>query len=235
MTTRTSSTKFTSIMYRSGFIYKLVQVVAFEFKTKFRILANIAMRNNAKTILDIGCGIGQITTYLDSNIIYEGWDLNQSFLEKIKKDWLKGKIKPKKVILRNNDIFNFEDYPDVDCIVLCDILHHISPRHIELVESVKEHAKRVVICDGFGKDNAQGQNWLSKTVLKAARHLPDTLMKYVDYFLGDNDGINLYEDRSEWAPKRDEILSMYESFDIQKEHIYHLDDEIIGVWENSHN
>ena len=76
-------TGFKSIVYRSGYVYNFVNQRAYEFKKKFKSIATIACHNGTKKVLDLPCGTGYLTRYLNRDVIYEGWDLNQKFLTKI--------------------------------------------------------------------------------------------------------------------------------------------------------
>ncbi len=229
------TTGFKSFVYRSGYVYNFVNQRAFEFKKKFKTLATIACRNGAKKVLDLPCGTGYLTRYLEPYVIYEGWDLNQKFLTKIRKDWHKGgRIKPKKVILRQKNIFSFDEYPDdVDVIVFCDILHHVFPKHEELVENAKNHAKKIIICEPFAAHpkGIQGADWVSRITLKIVKFFPEKLLKFMDYFFADNDGVNKYSDRSQWQHDREGLKDIYRRMGIADKRIYSLNDEIIGVWE----
>ena len=82
------TTGFKSLLYRSGFVYNFVNQRGYEFKKKFKTIATIVCSNGAKKVLDLPCGTGYLTRYLDPDVIYEGWDLNRKFLTKIRFDSL---------------------------------------------------------------------------------------------------------------------------------------------------
>lgn len=225
-------TGFKSFVYRSGYVYNFVNQRAYEFKKKFKSIATIACHNGTKKVLDLPCGTGYLTRYLNRNVIYEGWDLNQKFLTKIKKDFRAGRVPVKKVILQQKNIFDFENYPkDVDTIVFCDILHHVYPNHMELVENAKNHAKKIIICEPVAvhPENMQVKDFLARSMIFITKHFPKRFMKYIDFFLADNDGINKYEDRTSWPYDRLGLDEFYTSLGISK--IYPIGDETIGVWE----
>ena len=175
MSNSSAFTGFRSIVYRSGYVYNFVNQRAFEFKKKFKTLANFSVRNGNEKILDLPCGTGYLTRYLPETVTYEGWDLNHRFLKKIRKDWDKGRIKPNKLILKQKNIFDYDEYPDdVDTIVFCDILHHITPKHVDLVENAKKRVDRIIICEPIAANpkDIKGQDWISKITLFLARFLP---------------------------------------------------------------
>ena len=134
---------FRSIVYRSSFIYSKFTQRLYDQEKKFRFIAAL-IGNNSKKVLDLPCGIGYLTRHLHPSIEYTGYDLNHVFLKKIKKDWMRGRIRLKKVILKQADIFHYHEYPEEkqDAIVFCDILHHVHPRHVELVEAAKNYGKK---------------------------------------------------------------------------------------------
>lgn len=226
------STGFKSIPYRSGYVYDWMTKRLYDQHKKFKSIAKI-IGNSPKKVLDLPCGTGFLTRYLHNNIIYEGWDLNSTFLSKIRKNWNKGKVNPRKVILKHNNIFNFDDYPDdVDTIVFCDILHHIYPKHVGLIENAKKFAKKIIICEPRAvtpQDNMNGHEPLAKLVIKVSKYFPNKLMKILDFLFADNDGINSFEKRLCWKHTHKSIKQMYYNLGFNK--IYNILDDYIGVWE----
>jgi len=233
MAAKTPSTGFRSLPYRSGYVYNWMTKRLYDQQKKFMTLAKI-IGNSSKQVLDLPCGTGYLTRYLDSSIHYEGWDLNHRFLKKIKKDWDKGRIKLKKVILKQKNIFDFDEYPNErkDVIVFCDILHHVYPNHIELVENAKKFAKMIIICEPVvvrPQDNMNGNDLLAKCVIKISKAFPEKLIKYLDFIFADNDGINSYEKRSCWKHNDESLREMY--YDLGFDKIFTIDDDYIGIWE----
>ncbi len=231
-----SSTGFKSIIYRSGYVYNFVNQRMYDFKKKFKSIATIINRSGSKTVLDLPCGTGYLTRYLDPKIvqIYEGYDRNRKFIVKIRKDWNAGRIKLNKVVLQQKDIFDFSNYPKEkkDVIVFCDILHHVYPRHIDLVENAKKHAKKIIICEPIAvrpQDVSETNDWIARITVFLTKFLPEKLYKYVDYFLADNDGINSFKNRSSWNYDDVGLKGLYTSMGIKK--IYNLGDDYIGVWD----
>ncbi len=228
-----AKTGFRSLAYRSGFVYNWFTKRLYDQKKKFLTISKI-IGNNSKKVLDLPCGTGYLTHFLHPSTIYTGYDINHRFLKKIKKDWRRGRIKLKKVILKQNNIFNFNEYPEEkqDVIVFCDILHHVYPRHIELVEKTKNFAKKIIICEPIAvrpQDNMNGHDLLARCVIKIIKYFPERLIKISDFLLGDNDGINTYEERSLWKHDEESLKELYRNMGFYK--IYNIMDDYIGVWE----
>jgi len=227
--------RFRSLTYRSGHIYNWVNKLLYDWEKKFITLATLVRSNGKKNqkVLELSCGTGYVARYLPEDVEYEGWDLNSAFLKKLKLDWRKGRIKPKKIILKRKNIFDFEDYPKdkKDVIIFSGILHHIYPRHIELVEHAKRHAKKIVICEPYAikPGDITAHDWTAKAAIFITKYLPERLYKILDFFFADNDGINSYENRSAWNYDEAGLKELYRSLGINK--IYTFMDECFGIWE----
>lgn len=223
---------FRSIAYRSATVYDWFTHRLYDQDKKFSTIGAL-IGNNSKKVLDLPCGTGHLTRSLHPSIEYTGYDLNHRFLKKIKKNWERGKIKLKRIVLKQVDIFDFGKYPKEkqDFIVLCDILHHLYPRHIELVENVKKFAKKIIICEPtvVKPQDMIAHDWIAKMTVFFARLFPERLLKIVDFLFADNDGINSYEKRSEWNHDGESLKELYESFGIKK--IINIKDDYIGIWE----
>ncbi|MFX1258317.1 MAG: class I SAM-dependent methyltransferase [Promethearchaeota archaeon] len=232
MASKTAYTGFRSFSYRSGYVYNWLTKRLYDQKKKFLSIAKL-IGNNSKKVLDLPCGTGFLARFLHPLTEYSGYDLNHQFLKKIKKDYKRGKINLKKVVLKQINIFNYDKYPEEkqDVIVFCDILHHIYPRHIELVENAKKFAKKIIICEPVAvkpKDNMNAYDLLAKCVIKIIKYFPEKLLKVCDFIFGDNDGINSYEKRSNWKHDEKSLNSLYKKMGFNK--IYNLMDDYIGIW-----
>jgi SAM-dependent methyltransferase len=230
MSAQTTTYPFKSLIYQSSRLYNWLTRFLYDQKKKYMTIAKL-IGNTSKRVLDIPCGTGYLARYLHPSTTYEGWDLNYKFLKRIKKDWNKGRIRLKKVILKNNNVFNFNDYGEKDVIVLCDILHHIYPKHIELVENAKKHAKTVIICEPKvirPQDNMNGHDLLARCAIKIIKIFPARLVKIMDFTLGDNDGINSYSNRNCWKYNEKSLIELYNKMGFSK--IYSLMDDYIGIW-----
>lgn len=228
---------FRSFTYRFGIVYNFVNKRLYEWNKKFITLAHLINKSKKQgstlKVLDIACGTGYIAYYLDPSTYYTGIDLNPTFLKKLKYDWETGKIKVKKIRLHQLNIFDFEKYPkeSMDVVLFSGILHHIYPRHMELVENAKKVANRIIICEPYAIKPADidAHDWTAKLMMYLMKYLPERLYKWVDILLADNDGINSYEQRQEWNYNKLRLKKLYSKFGIKK--IIPLKDEIIGVWD----
>ena len=100
------------------------------------------------SILDIGCGTGMFGDHVHRKCKYKGIDINESFINHAKKKGLNVSL---------HDIFNFKEYlKKFDVIVICDVLHHIHPKHKLLLEKIKNYANKIIICEPY--DIPQKQN-----------------------------------------------------------------------------
>ena len=236
MAIKQAHTGFRSLPYRSGSLYNWLTSCLYDQDKKFVTIAKL-IGDGSKSVMDLPCGTGKLAKFLHPNTTYIGYDLNHRFLKKIVNDFQKGKINLRKVILKQYNIFDFDKYPkeEQDVIVFCDILHHVynksNNKHIELVENAKEHAKRIIICEPItiNPEDINGNNFLGRWTLRVSKHLPDKVIKYLDFFLADNDGINSYEHRSGWKHNEASLKNLYNKLGFQK--MYDLTDECIGVWE----
>jgi len=228
---------FRSLPYRSGIIYNFVTDCLYDRYEKFSTIAKL-IGNGSQKVFDLPCGTGFLTRFLSSSTVYTGFDLNHRFLKKMHKDWENGKIKLKKLILKQYNIFDFDKYPEEhqDVIVLCDILHHIydaqTNRHIELVENAKKHANKIILCEPFAirPKDVHAYTFIGKTTMFITKFFPEKIIKILDFFLADNDGINSYNKRDSWQEHDEKSLrELYQNLGFKK--ILKLTDDFIGVWE----
>ncbi|MGQ4875616.1 MAG: class I SAM-dependent methyltransferase [Promethearchaeia archaeon] len=224
---------FRSITYRSGFVYNWLTKRLFDQKRKFLSISKII--GKGKNVLDIACGTGMLAKFLHQSNVYYGIDLNHRFLKKIKKDWKRGKLKPKKIVLKHSNIFDFENYPrkKYDVIVLSDILHHIPDKQELLIENVKRKANKIIICEPIAvkPTELKPKDKFFRIVMYFGRFFPEPLLRILDFIFFDNDGINPYEKRSEWIQTEESIKNMFKKFGITR--IYRIFNEYIGIWENN--
>ncbi len=226
---------FRSFVYRSGHIYNWVNQRLYHWKGKFALLGKVigySQDHNLK-VLELACGTGYVTRYLHPSVEYRGWDLNKAFIKKLLLDKRKGRLKPKTIFIEEKNIFDFDDYPKekMDVILFSGILHHVYPKHEELVKNAKKHAKRIVMCEPYAihPKDINAADWTARMAIFFTKFLPNKLYKWVDILLADGDGINPYETRSAWKYDKKRLAEWYKSIGVNK--IYALQDELIGVWE----
>lgn len=225
---------FRSLTYRSGFVYNWLAKRMYDQKKKFLTIGKLIGRN--KRVLDIPCGTGYLCRFLDPSVEYIGFDLNHRFLKKITADADRGKIRLKSLVVEQKNIFDFDNYPkDVDVVVLCDILHHITPRHGDLVEHAKIVAKKVIVCEPIAVNPKEitARDKFFKLVVSFGRLFPERMIQALDFFFFDNDGLNSYQNRSTWNHDEGSLMSLYEGFGILKTSVFKIHDDYIGVWTKS--
>ena len=120
----------------------------------------------------------------------------------------------------------------MDIVLFSGILHHIYPRHLDLVEHAKSLANRIIICEPYAIKPADIDAYdpIAKVLMYLMKHLPEPLYKWIDILLADNDGINSYEQRQRWPYDQLGLKKLYRKLSIKK--IMLLKDEIIGVWDS---
>jgi len=225
--------RFRSLLYRSGWLYNAITRRLYNQDTKFLTIA-LLVGKGPKRVLDLPCGTGYLMRFLHPMIEYEGVDLNHRFLKRIKNKELKLRnIKLKKIILRQKNIFDFKNYQGEkkDVIVISDILHHIYPKHFDLINMAKNIAHKIIICEPYTvkPKEVSARDKILKVVIYLGKHLPKTLFKMVDFFFLDNDGINSYQKRSQWIHNKQSLKDLYKTMGFNK--IYNISDEYIGIWE----
>lgn len=225
---------FRSLMYRSGWLYNAVTRRLYDQDKKFSTIATF-IGKGPKKVLDLPCGTGYLMRFLHPAIEYEGADLNYRFLKRIrKKELKKRKIKLTKIILRHKNIFDFQDYQGKkkDVIVLCDILHHIYPKHIDLINIAKKIANKIVVCEPYviNPKEISARDKLFKIVIFFGKHLPKPLLKIIDFLLLDNDGINSFQMRSQWNLDEKSLKEFYRVMGFNN--VYKILDEYIAIWES---
>jgi len=180
------------------------------FRERYHFIAeNIETGSN---VLDMGCGTGIFGSFVCNKCNYIGIDLNNEFLKAAKNKGLK--------VFKCN-IFDFKKYSkNVDTIVICDVLHHIYPRHKTLLEKVaKSGIRKIIICEPcIYKDK---KNFLEKC-------------KIFLYALFDSDGINHFDLKysSKWKYSKKQLKNFFiNSVKFRKELILReIGKDIIAVY-----
>lgn len=174
-----------SIMYNNAFIYDLMNsVVNGEHnKVKYDLISKIVGKN--KKVFEIGCGTCTIAKYLDKSCTYEGWDLNEKFINYAKKKGYNAKLK---------NIFDFKDYPKSDVILILDVLHHVVPNHIKLLNEAKKRCKKLIIIEPHEVFSVIPD--FKK--LNSLRGIKKKFFLILNKLFGDFDGINSNETVFKW-------------------------------------
>lgn len=164
-----------SIIYSHPRIYKLMLRMAHGTRTLDERYSHIANKIGANaSVLEVGCGPALLPPYLEDGCTYSGFDTNPAFVHHGQRNGLD-------VVVGN--ALDPSAYHPADAVVLCDLLHHLSPEHQPQLLTLSRDAaqKKLIICDPF-KDEylASLPRWLPfrHEILNAA------------YNLGEKDGQN---------------------------------------------
>lgn len=233
MVVKKGTTGFRSLMYRSAWLYNAVTRRLYNQDKKFLTIAML-IGKGPKEVLDLPCGTGYLMRFLHPTIEYEGVDLNHRFLKRIRKKELKKRnIKLKKIVLHQKNIFDFQDYrgKKKDIIVICDILHHIYPKHVDLINIAKRISQKIIVCEPYviKPKEISARDRLFKLVIFFGKYLPKPLLKIIDFLFLDNDGINTYQMRSQWNLDKKTLKEFYKTMGFNS--TYKILDEYIAIWE----
>ncbi|MFW9782718.1 MAG: class I SAM-dependent methyltransferase [Candidatus Heimdallarchaeota archaeon] len=231
---KTNNHGFRSLMYRSGWLYNAITRRLYDQDKKFLTISKLIGKGPQK-VVDLPCGTGYLMRFLHPLIEYEGVDLNKRFLRRIKKNELrKRSIILKNITLIENDIFDFQVYDGekVDVIVISDILHHVYPKHEDLINLAKKNAQKVILCEPYAvkPKEVTARDNIFKLIIYFGKFLPKTLYRIIDFLFLDNDGINSYHKRSSWNFNLKSLKELYKTMGFTR--VFCLLDEYIGVWES---
>lgn len=101
-------------------IFSLFQKLIAADRIKLLLVQNTKLKPGY-SVLDIGCGFGNLLEYLPKNISYLGVDINQNYINHAKKRYgSKGKFICADVTKQGSKYRRF------DAIFICSLLHHLS-------------------------------------------------------------------------------------------------------------
>lgn len=155
-------------------------------------------------VFEPGCGTGILADYLYKSCDYVGWDMNPTFVTYLKR---------KGYNVEMHDILDFENYPENDVCVIVDVLHHIVPKEQILIKNALKTTKKLIVVEPYEAFSFP---------------LPYRIRKYYDSFLGDNDGINPYDNRVNWAYSPEELKKYFTSLGAHK--IAEIGKDIMAVF-----
>jgi SAM-dependent methyltransferase len=191
-----------SFFYTNSFLYNLMlNLIHGGFlKKRYSLISKIIGKN--KKVLEIGCGTSLIYPYLDKSVSYEGWDLNKNFINESKKKGLNVKLK---------SAFDYNSYKKVDVILIVDVLHHVVPRHEELIKKIKSKAKMIIIAEPFNSKSSF-LGWLNRSNNKPIKYL----LKAYNRAMGDNDGINKPDVLFDWNYDEKSLKALFNKMGAKK-------------------
>ena len=182
-----------AIMYRYPQVYNLVvrTLHGKYLRKRYEIIGDEIGEH--KNVFELGCGTAMVSSFLHSGCEYEGWDLNERFLAFCRERGLK---------VSNKDIFNFQSYPYSDVILICDLLHHLVPRHESLVLEALKRSKKLIISEP------------ARSFKPPARLKP--IVSFLNYFLGDFDGFNNPANQLEWDYNEEKLRNFFQKMGCTK-------------------
>lgn len=176
-----------SPLYRSGHVFRAAMYLLHGpgLDRKYKHICKFIAPGDR--VLDLGCGTGTLQSHLNGNY-YLGLEMNDKFIAYAKK-------RGRNVI--KQDALKFRRFGDFDVCVIMDFLHHVNPRHSELVKNALAGVKKAVI--------------ISEPLEVPGR---PGVVKWISRIL-DDDGIN---DSDEWMDRK-ALLKFYSKF-----HPSHVDE-----------
>lgn len=205
-----------SLMYRSPLIYNSAMRLLHGRSLERRYEFIAKETGSGRRVFDVGCGTGILADFLDESCRYSGIDLNDGFL-----DYAKNK---KNLDVRKGDLLDENNYPDCDVIVVCDVLHHITPRHSQLVGICRKKAGKIIICEPFNHTKGFRN--------KLANQLRS--MRWYHTLFGDSDGVNGFKNMREWnLYGKDDVIEMLKEYGSRKTIV--MGSHVIGVIETVKN
>jgi len=180
-------------MYRYPRLYNLILNIVHgkSLKKRFEIIGKEIGEN--KKVFELGSGTSLIYPFLHKDCKYEGWDLNERFLNFCRR---------KGINVSSKDIFNVNDYPENDVILICDLLHHVIPDHEKLVLEALKKTKKLIISE-------PARSFKPPKILKP-------VLTLFTYLVGDFDGINPPNKTLEWDYNEDKLRNFFQNLGCSK-------------------
>ena len=178
-----------SLMYKYPIFYNIFLKILHRSSLGRRYEVIAREIGEKKRVFEPGCGTCLIYPYLKAGCEYEGWDLNESFIHY--------NVKRGRRVYQKN-IFDFNDYPPNDVIILCDLLHHVVPRHEELINMTLGKTKMLIISEPPASFKLQRK------------------IKPISYFfhktLFDYDEINPFDNMLEWDYSGEKLALLFNNY-----------------------
>ncbi len=160
-----------ALMYQTPFLYDFIVKMLHGSYRDYEIVAGMV---EGKDVLDVACGTGMLAKYLSAGARYEGWELNERFIESARKKGLN--VSSKNAFELGNEKKKW------DTIVVKDFLHHIYPDEKKLLAMLKRKTEYAVICEPIlDKKRA-------KDIIFGGR-----MMNFVHNLVGDSDSFNHFD------------------------------------------
>ncbi len=119
--------------------------VFYKIDPRLKKIERVFLKNNVKTILDLGCGSGRHTVFLAKKFKVTGMDLSRTGLNLTKKELTKKRLKAKLVCSSCYKKFPFKDN-SFDALVSTQVIQHNT--HDKVIGCIKE-IHRILKKDGL--------------------------------------------------------------------------------------
>ncbi len=182
-----------SLMYENPFFYNMFVKILHgrSLRKRYKLIAREIGEN--KRVFEPGCGTCLVYPYLQTSCEYEGWDLNEKFLGFCIRNGIK---------VSKKDVFDFQNYPDNDVILICDLLHHLIPRHEGFVLEALKRTKKLIVSEPAR--SFKPHKMLKPIILPLYRTLLDS------------DGINQPHQTIEWDYDEEKLRNFFQKLGCTK-------------------
>lgn len=155
-----------------GVMYRIVQAVFSEKRSKQLILDDfIAPLPNGCKVLDIGCGPGNVLSYLPDHVVYTGFDLSDGYIS-LAKEKYRARDNSEFICASASDLMDSKliDDNSLDLVVIHGVLHHVpdsvAKEMFELSQKKLKSGGRMVVLEPVW---FQGQSVFRKWVMSLDR------------------------------------------------------------------
>lgn len=154
-------------------IYRYVQKIILK-RSFYSDFLNIIKNEKINHIVEIGCADSIILNNLDKSYYYDGFDVEENFINKSKKKYLNyTKYKFKKKSIHEIDLSNYDEKKTV--ILLIGVFHHVNDEYIKIFLKNSKKFKVYAIDAVRMKD----QNFFTKLLMALDQ---GNYVRYVDHY-----------------------------------------------------
>jgi ubiquinone/menaquinone biosynthesis C-methylase UbiE len=150
------------------FVYSFFENLTGARKGRKFIAEQILMLSHDESVLDLGCGPGDMLEFLPDGILYTGIDFNEKYISKARRRY---KQKGNFILGDLRTITQFSH--KYDCIIIMGFMHHIDDKYVtnllKSIKSVMKDSGRMIVIENtyiphqnpiarFLIDNDRGKN-----------------------------------------------------------------------------